>query len=96
VLRPIRIVQKLARQFSVVVGGLNALVFEESEQPSIVLQQSRGEIADLAVGLSECRSAKAEIRFRMGIERSSSGPRSIQPPRNLRHVEWSGGLGHRA
>ena len=38
------------RSFSAVVGGLNALLIEESEQPLIVLKQSRGEVADLTVG----------------------------------------------
>ena len=35
--------------FNAVVGGLYALVFQESIEPVVVLEKSRGEIADLAV-----------------------------------------------
>ena len=38
------------RSFGAVVGGLNALVFKKSKQSLVVLEQSRGKIADLAVG----------------------------------------------
>ena len=38
------------RSFGAVVGGLDAVLFEKSKQPLVVLVQCRGEIADLAVG----------------------------------------------
>ena len=35
--------------FHAVVGGLYALVFQESEEPVVMLEKSHGQIADLAV-----------------------------------------------
>jgi hypothetical protein len=34
--------------FNAVIGGLYAVVFQESKEPVVMLEQSRGEIADLA------------------------------------------------
>jgi len=36
--------------FRAVIGGLDALVFQESKKPAVMLEKSLGEIADLAVG----------------------------------------------
>ena len=38
------------RTFGAVVSGLDPWVFEESKQPLVMLEKSRGEITDLAVG----------------------------------------------
>src|ERR1017187_3511449 len=51
------------RSFGAVVGGFNAFVFEESKQPVVMLEKSRGEIADLAVGTVQMPLGQREDPF---------------------------------
>ena len=48
------------RSFGAVVSGLHALVIEKSKQSLVVLEQSRGKIADLAVGAAQMPLGQGE------------------------------------
>ena len=49
--------------FHAVVGGLDALMFQESEESVVMLEESRGEIADLAVRAIQMPFRQGENSF---------------------------------
>ena len=65
------------RSFSAVVGGLNALSFEEGEQSLVVFKQGSGEIPDLAVGTVQMPLGQGEDPLLDG-DRADQGLASIQ------------------
>src|SRR5712692_850460 len=51
------------RSFGAIVGRLDTFEFQESEQPPMVLEKSRGKIADLAVGTVQIPLGQSENPF---------------------------------
>src|SRR5580693_4375898 len=51
------------RSFGAIVGGLDTFEFQESEQPPVVLEKSRSEIADLPVGTVQMPLGQSENPF---------------------------------
>ena len=84
------------RPFGAVVGGLDSFVFEESEQSLIMLEQSRGEIADLAVGTVQMALGQGENPFLDG-DRTQQQLASINlaAAKLVPQPEQSGMLGQR-